>query len=107
MKRNVKTTLRPLLTPKTLILLVAMCNCVAVWMASDPPGLCFICPWYQHWSFTNEPTRLLVSACLLRLGKAWGYSAAIALCGFILLGSVPNYAYTYAGGRFLESLKEV
>lgn len=84
MKDTSKTILRALLAPKSLIVAAAAYNCIVVWMASNLPGICWICPWYQPWSFTNVPTRLLVAACLLRVGRAWGYSAAIALCGFII-----------------------
>ena len=104
MKDTAKTILRALLDPKTLILVVAACNFIVVWVASATPCMGYICPWYDPWRFANEPTRLLVAACLLRAGRAWGYSAAIVLCGFMLLESMPGYANDYARGILLESL---
>src|SRR5688572_4916778 len=95
MKDTAESILRASLAPKSLILGVALCNFIAVWMASASPCMGYICPWYDPWRFTNEPTRLLVAACLLRVGKPWGYSAAMALCGFILIQYVPYYADEY------------
>ena len=106
MKDAAKTILRASLAPESLILGAATCNFIVVWMASAAPCMGFICPWYQPWRFTNEPTRLLVAACLLRTGRAWGYSAAIALCGFMLVEGT-GYAEDYARGVLLESLRWV
>lgn len=95
MNETAKTILRASLSPKTLIVVAAVYNCVVVWVASDPPGFCWICPWYHRWSFTNVPVRLLAAACLLRVGRVWGYSAAIALCAFVLAESVPWFIGIY------------
>ena len=107
MEDTAKSILRASLYFRAFIVAVAVYNCIVVWMASDPPGVCWVCPWYQHWSFTNVPTRLLAAACLLLVGRAWGYSAAIALCGFILAEAMPWYANSYRRGLLLFSLSEL
>jgi hypothetical protein len=107
MKDTAKTILRASLAPESLILGVAVCNFVVVWVISPLECMGYICPWYFPWSFTNEPTRLLAASCLLRTGRTWGYSAAIALCGFILLESLPLYANDYAHGILLENLSQM
>ena len=106
MKDTAKTIFRASLTPESIILGVAACNFIMIWVASSSECMGYICPWYysSRW-FTNEPARLLVAACLLRAGRAWGYSAAIALCGFILLEGLPGYVGGYAHSEWLESLR--
>jgi len=104
MKDTAKKILRAALNPKTLILGVAAYNFIVIWIASSAPCMGYICPWYDPWRYANEPTRLLVAACLLRAGKDWSYSAAIALFGFLILEGAPGYADIYASGFMLESL---
>jgi hypothetical protein len=105
MKDTAKTILRASLAPESLILGVALCNFIVVWMESATPCMGYICPWYDPWSFTNEPTRLLAAACLLRVRRAWGYSAAIALCGFMLLEGERLFTDIYTRGALFESLR--
>jgi hypothetical protein len=107
MTEKVGAILRSLFSPESLILWVTVYNCVVVWMASEPPGLCWFCPWYQHWSFTNVPSRLFAAACCLRVGGRWGYLAAAVLTGFTLLPNVSWYAHLYHDGLLPWSLGEV
>lgn len=44
---------------------------------------CLVCPWYDPWSYTNEPTRLLIAASSLWLSRAWSYVIALALGGYM------------------------
>ena len=100
-----RTIIRAALAPESFILGLAACNFVAVWVASSAECMGYICPWYYAQNFAVlEPTRLLVAAALLRVGRAWGYSAAIALCAFILIQYVPYYADDYNRGLLLEYL---
>ena len=107
MREKAKTVLLALLSPKTLILGVAVYNCIVVWMASGSPGICWYCPWYWRWSFTNEPSRLIVAACCLRLGMRWGSLAAIGLSGFTLLQGISLYASVEGGWKLLRSFSEL
>ena len=105
MKYKVTTILRGLLTPKTVILVLALYNFLVVWEETRiwAAGLsCFLCPWYAPWTFTNEPTRLLLAACGVCLSMRWGYLAA-ALSEYTLYQGASWYAYLLEKGWFIES----
>ena len=107
MKEKAKTVLPALLTPKTIVLGLAFCNFIVIWMAArrwESSGLiCYLCPWYYPWSFTNEPTRLLLAACGLCLSMKWSYLAAIGLSGFTLSEGASLYSYLWHDGLLLEN----
>ena len=106
MRDIAKTILRASLTPDSLILGLAVCNFIVVWVASSRECMGYICPWYYAQAFAaSEPTRLLVAASLLRVRRAWGYSAAIALGGFMLIENLTGYFEYYDFGTLLESLR--
>ena len=104
MKETAKTMLLTLLTPKTIILSVALYNFIFIWLTARDWSLnCFIDPWYSTWSFTNEPTRLLLAACGLCLSMRWSYLAAIGLSGSTLLHAVYVYVDLFWHGELLAS----
>ena len=107
MKEKAKTVLPALLTPKSIVLGLTLCNFIVIWMAARRWGssglICYLCPWYYPWSFTNEPTRLLLAACGLSLSMKWSYLAAMGLSVFTLFESAPLYSYLWHDGLLLES----
>ena len=106
MKEKAITVLRGLLTPKTIILALALYNFLVVWVEAKKWGsnlICYICPWYDPWSFTNEPTRLLLAACGLCLSMRWGYLAACVLSGFTLFEGIYLYVNLVHDGILIES----
>ena len=106
MKEKAKTILFALLTPKTIILGLALYDFIVVWMEVRKWGgglMCYLCPWFYPWSFTNEPTRLLVAACGLCLSMRWSYLAAIGLSGFILFQGISFSASLFHDGMLIES----
>ncbi len=103
MKVAAETILLALLAPKLIILGVTLCNFILIWVQSgNQVGLCFICPWYYPWGYTNEPTRLLLAACGLCLSMKWSYLAAIGLSGFTLFEGATWYFRLLHDGMLLE-----
>jgi membrane protease YdiL (CAAX protease family) len=47
-------------------------------------GGALVPPWYCPWSFTNEPTILLVAAIFLLLNRWWGNIVAFFLVGYLI-----------------------
>lgn len=109
MKENAKIVLLALLTPKSIIFGLAGCNFILIWIKArswETSGLiCYLCPWYDPWSYTNAPTLLLIAACCLSLGMRWSYLAAIGLSGFTLSeGIFLNMNLYYDGILFTDGV---
>jgi hypothetical protein len=107
MKEKAQAVLLALLAPKSIVLGLALCNFIIIWMRAGSWGesgpICYLCPWYYPWSFTNEPTRLLLAACGLRLSMKWSYLAAIGLSGFTLFEGASWYSNLWHDGLRFES----
>ena len=106
MKEKAKTILLALLTPKTIILGLALYDFILVWNEAwrwEGGLMCYLCPWYYPWSFTNEPARLLLAACGLSLSMRWGYLMAIGLSGFTLSQGISWYGNLLHDGLLLDS----
>jgi len=107
MKEKAKTILLALLTPKSIVLGLTLCNFTVIWIGARSWGesglICYLCPWYYPWSFTNEPTRLLLAACGLCLSMKWSYLAAIGLSGFTLFEGASWYSSILHDGLLVES----
>ena len=105
MKSQVETALASLFEPKSIILGLALFNFVHIWtQAQSMRGIaCVVCPWYQPWTFTNEPTFILLAAVFLRFGKSWTSALACVLSGYI----VANYIYVFLSVdiTFLEQFR--
>lgn len=76
------------LAPRSLIFALALFNFLFIWFhLKSQNGLgitfCYFCRWYDPWSFTNEPSILLLAAFLLLLSKRWNYLFASALSGYV------------------------
>jgi hypothetical protein len=90
MKQNIKFTLIQIL-PKLIVFSLAVVNFIFVFSHSSPmPNIgggavsfCLYCPWYSTWSFTNEPSILLLATFLILINKRWSYLIAIILSGYI------------------------
>jgi hypothetical protein len=78
-----KYVLRFVFDLRTFILAFAIFNFVVVWRnANGCHGV--VNPWDCSWSYTNEPTILLVAALLLRLNRWLGNLVSLALTGYLL-----------------------
>ncbi len=88
MKNSLRKGLISVLGLKPLILAYALFNFILIWIEARNLALsgiaCVICPWYDPWSYINEPTRLLVAACSLQLSRGWSYAVTIALTGHMI-----------------------
>lgn len=94
MKLQLRTTLISLFEPRSIILFLALLNFVHIWnQAQSMSGIaCFVCPWYIPWTFTNEPTLLLLAAIFLRFGKPFASALACILSGYV----IANYVYLFS-----------
>lgn len=57
-------------------------------------SFCAYCPWYDTWSFANEPSVLLLASILLLIRKTWSYVIALGLTGYIMVFGLLNLART-------------
>jgi hypothetical protein len=104
MKQRIKTTLIYLLAPKSIIFGFALFNFILIWIQARNLAMsgiaCYIYPWYHPWTYTNEPTRLLVAALFLRLGRVWSYVIAFALGSYMFAYFV--YLFIVSGVTVLQ-----
>lgn len=68
---------------------LTLVNAVFVWsnrrsQSGSSISLCVYCPWYDTWSFTNEPSVLFMAAVLILVGKRWSYFVAASMSGWVL-----------------------
>jgi hypothetical protein len=88
MKSTLRTWLVAVLSPKPLIFAFALFNFILIWTEARNLAMsgiaCVVCPWYHPWSYSNEPTRLLVAACSLCVSRGWSYAVALALTGYMI-----------------------
>lgn len=66
---------------------------------------CVACPWYYPWSYTNEPTCLLIAASLLWLSRSWSYVVAGVLSGYVVAQLV--YVFTVIDMTPLQDLRRL
>ena len=66
---------------------LAVSNFVLLWTLDQRMGgiAAFIDPWYHPWSYFNEPSRLLLAASLLAIGRAWSDLAAVSLSAYMVI----------------------
>ena len=105
---RIKNTLRLLLDPFSIFVGVALANFIVIWIGSlnCSIGLCFLCPWYCPWTFTNPPTLLLLAACALRFRRWWSCLIAVLLSLFVLTPAVPMAVYLTANGELFREMRE-
>ncbi len=76
--------------PKLIILGLALLNFIHIWsyqrvQTGTKISFCVYCPWYDTWSFTNEPSILFLAAFLLLLSRRWSYLIAVAFSGYVVV----------------------
>ncbi len=74
---------------KVFLLGLALANFILIWshqrsQRGPSISMCAFCPWYDSWSFTNEPTILLLATILLLFNRRWNYLASCALSGYVV-----------------------
>src|SRR5258705_5594157 len=97
-----------LLEVKSIIFGLAVFNFIFIWVKGERDGGmggALAPPWYNFWSFTNEPSRLLLAAALLWLSRKWSYALAAAVSGFIVGQLV--YIFTIIEMTPLQDLKRI
>jgi len=94
MNHVVKTGLRHWFQIKALIFGFAVFNFALVWtLDHSMRGIgALVDPWYHPWTYLNEPSRLLIAASLLLIGRAWSDLAAIGLSGYMVV----RFGYLFA-----------
>ena len=97
-----------LLEMKSIIFGLAVFNFIFIWVKAERDGGiggAVAPPWYNFWSFTNEPSRLLLAAALLWLSRKWSYALAAIVSGFIAGQLV--YIFTIIEMTPLQDLKRM
>jgi hypothetical protein len=85
MKKNTKLlTLH--IVPKAALFALALANCIFIWshrrvQIGEGISFCVYCPWYDNWSFGNEPSILFLASVLLLISKRWSYLIAGTISG--------------------------
>ena len=87
MRQPSKTPI-PLIEPRSILFGVAVFNFILIWVEARNYAMSgvvgMVSPWYHPWSYFNEPTRLLLAAACLWLGKLWSNFVALILAGYML-----------------------
>jgi|SRR6185295_12816206 len=87
MNKRFRNALVHLLALKTIILGFALFNFILIWIEARrlaTGGIaCLVCPWYDPWSYTNEPSILLLAAAFLWMSRRWSYLVALGLSGYL------------------------
>jgi hypothetical protein len=87
MHQKLKILVEPLLKHRFLIFCFAVYNFISLWRLSQKASVSSIQPlvphWYDPWSYSNEPTILLLASGLFLLNKKRGDLAAAILSGYI------------------------
>jgi hypothetical protein len=90
--QRIKTVARWLFNPRSISLGFAVFNFILIWLKANEiatSGIaCIVCPWYYPWSYLNEPSFLLLATIFLRLNRAWAYSVALLLSGYVVGNAV-------------------
>ena len=96
-----KATLRNWLRPELIVFGFSIFNFALIWRLDRAITFaCVVCPWYHPWSYTNEPSLLLVAAALLLFRRVWSYLGAIGLIGYMAFHFV--YIFTIWEGTWME-----
>jgi hypothetical protein len=79
---------------RAVIFGLAVSNFALVWTLDQRMGgiAALVDPWYHPWSYFNEPSRLLVAASLLAMGRVWSDLAAVSLSGYMVI----HFIYLFA-----------
>lgn len=94
MNAHVKSCLSHWLQVRAVIFGLAVSNFALVWTLDQRMGgiAALVDPWYHPWSYFNEPSRLLVAASLLVMGRAWSNLAAVTLSAYMVM----RFIYLFA-----------
>ena len=57
-------------------------------------------PWYHPWSYLNEPSRLLVAASFLAMGKTWSELTAVSLSAYMVIRFIYLFAIWSSGWQW-------
>ena len=94
MNAHGKTGPRRWLQVRAVIFGLAVSNFALVWTIDQRMGgiAALVDPWYHPWSYFNEPSRLLVAASLLAMGRTWSDLAAVSLSADMVI----RFVYLFA-----------
>ena len=79
---------------RAVIFGLAVANFALLWTLDQRMGgiAAFVDPWYHPWSYFNEPSRLLVAALLLTIGRPLSDLAAVGLSAYMVI----RFIYLFA-----------
>jgi len=98
MNRRLRPVILFVVDRRSLILAFAVFNFVHVWRLASNSCCCGVVnPWFCSWSYTNEPTLLIIAAVSLRLNRVWANGVSCVLSGY-LLGYFVWLFVTYGDG---------
>ena len=84
--KQIKTIFGYIYQAKVIVFALALYNFISLWFAyiriADYGALAP--PWYADWSYTNEPSILLLAASFLFINKFWSYLSSVVLSGFVI-----------------------
>lgn len=85
MNQRLKSILLFVCDLRSFIVAFAVFNFLLVWRdAHQVTGVGVVNPWFYPWSYTNEPTTLLVAALFLRANRWWGNVTSLVLSGYLI-----------------------
>src|SRR5215510_14660564 len=105
---QIKSTLASFLEPTSIVVGVALLNFIVIWISSRncSIGLCFLCPWYCPWTYTNAPTLLFLAASAVRFKKWLGCFVGVILSAFVLRSAIPIGIYLVGNGELFRDMRE-
>lgn len=104
MNHTAKNVLRPLWNGRSAVLIVALYNFLLIYRIASNWSLdCMICPWYTEWSFSNNPSLILMAAIALRLGRRTGSFLALVASGVVVIRGLGLNLELMRHGEWLES----
>ena len=105
---RIKNNLALLFDPTSITVAIALFNLIVIWTSSRhcSIGLCFLCPWYCPWGYTNPSLLLFIAACAVRFKKWWGYVTGAVLSLLVLRSAVPIGIYLVGNGELLRDILE-
>ena len=96
MNRRLRTTLVSLLDLQSIVFGYALFNFALVWSEAwhySTSGIAgIVSPWYDPWSYGNQPTLLLIAAVFLRLRRPWAYLTALGVSGYLVVDIVYRFS---------------
>jgi hypothetical protein len=107
MRQPARKIPNPLIEPRSILFGLAVFNFVLVFVEARNHAMSgivgVVSPWYHPWSYSNEPTRVLLAATCLWIGKLWSNIVALLLAGYMVAHFV--YLVSFSSVTFAQEWK--